>query len=165
MRAYVITTGSVFGLLVIAHVWRVIEEGIHLARDPFYILVTIAAAAVCVWAWRVLRLARVDGLVTRHPIPVWALHRRIRGCPSCVLARRARFRMPADDASGGSSRKARRLAVARGRRGAPAIDALGRDLRASSATRTIPPAASSACFRVSGQLQRARRASTHDGRV
>lgn len=56
MKAYVMTTGSVFGLLVLAHAWRVIEEGPHLARDPFYILMTAAAAALCLWAWRVLRL-------------------------------------------------------------------------------------------------------------
>lgn len=57
MRAYIITTGWVFGLLVIVHVWRMIEEGTHLARDPFYVLVTLLATALCVWAWRVLKLA------------------------------------------------------------------------------------------------------------
>ena len=56
MKAYVMTTGSVFGLLALAHVWRVVEEGPHLARDPWYILITVLAAALCVWAFRVLRL-------------------------------------------------------------------------------------------------------------
>ena len=56
MRAYVMTTGAVFGLLVLAHLWRVIEEGTHLATDPWYWLITAAAAALCLWAWRVLRL-------------------------------------------------------------------------------------------------------------
>ena len=56
MKAYVMTTGSVFGLIVLAHVWRVVEEGPQLATDPFYILLTAAAAALCVWAWRLLRL-------------------------------------------------------------------------------------------------------------
>ncbi len=46
MKAYVITTGAVFGL------------GPALLKDPFYIVITIAAAALCVWAWRVLRLMR-----------------------------------------------------------------------------------------------------------
>jgi hypothetical protein len=55
MKAYVITTGSVFGLLVLAHVWRVIEEGPHLARDPSYVMITAASAALCLWAWRLLR--------------------------------------------------------------------------------------------------------------
>jgi len=56
MKAYVMTTGSVFGLIVLAHLWRVVEEGPQLAMDPFYILLTAAAAALCVWAWRLLRL-------------------------------------------------------------------------------------------------------------
>lgn len=49
------TTGSVFGLIVVAHVWRVIEEGTHLATDPWYLIITAAAAALCLWAWRLLR--------------------------------------------------------------------------------------------------------------
>lgn len=56
MKAYVMTTGAVFGLIVVAHIWRVIEEGSALAKDPLYIVLTIAAAALCLWAWRVLRL-------------------------------------------------------------------------------------------------------------
>ena len=56
MKAYVMTTGAVFGLLVLVHVWRIIEDGSHLATDPWYILITLAAAAFCLWAWRVLRL-------------------------------------------------------------------------------------------------------------
>jgi len=56
MKAYVITTGAVFGLLVVAHIWRVIEEDPALAKDPIYIVITIAAAAFCLWAWRLLRL-------------------------------------------------------------------------------------------------------------
>jgi hypothetical protein len=36
MRPYVITTGTVFGLLVVAHVWRVVEEGPGLAREPWF---------------------------------------------------------------------------------------------------------------------------------
>jgi len=58
MKAYVITTGAVFGLLVVAHIWRAIEEGSALLKDPFYIVITIGAAALCFWAWRVLRLMR-----------------------------------------------------------------------------------------------------------
>jgi hypothetical protein len=34
MKAYVMTTGILFGLLTMAHVWRVVEEGRHLAADP-----------------------------------------------------------------------------------------------------------------------------------
>jgi hypothetical protein len=56
MRTYVMTSGSVFGLLVLAHAWRVAEEGTHLLRDPSYVLITAGAAALCSWAWHVLRL-------------------------------------------------------------------------------------------------------------
>jgi hypothetical protein len=56
MKSYLMTTGSVFALLVVAHVLRVIEEGSHLARDPWYVLTTVAAAALCLWAGRLLML-------------------------------------------------------------------------------------------------------------
>jgi hypothetical protein len=56
MKAYIMTTGAVFGMLVVAHIWRIIEEGAALAKDPWYIAITIAAAALCLWAWRLLRL-------------------------------------------------------------------------------------------------------------
>ena len=56
MKAYLITTGTVFGLIVLAHVLRVAVEGSDLARDPLFVLLTIAAAALCVWAFRLLRL-------------------------------------------------------------------------------------------------------------
>ncbi len=58
MRAYVMTTGVIFGILVVVHVWRAVVEGPHLATDPWYILITLAAAGLCVWAWRVLRRAK-----------------------------------------------------------------------------------------------------------
>lgn len=56
MKAYVMTTGSVFGLIVGAHVLRAAAEGPRVATDPFFILTTAIAAALGVWAWRVLRL-------------------------------------------------------------------------------------------------------------
>jgi uncharacterized membrane protein len=57
MRAYVMTTGVLFGLIAAAHVWRVFEEGPRLATDPWYLLTSLAAVALCVWAWRLLRLS------------------------------------------------------------------------------------------------------------
>jgi hypothetical protein len=56
MKAYVVTTGTVFGLIVLSHVMRVVVEGPALVRDPGYILLTLAAAALSLWAWRVLKL-------------------------------------------------------------------------------------------------------------
>jgi hypothetical protein len=55
MRAYTITTGAVFGLLALLHLWRAIEEGPHLAKDPFFVAITVVAAALAVWAFRVVR--------------------------------------------------------------------------------------------------------------
>ena len=57
MRAYVVTTGAVFGLIVVAHIWRAIEEGSVLAKDPAYVLITLFAAALCLWAFRLWRLS------------------------------------------------------------------------------------------------------------
>ena len=56
MKAYVMTTGTVFGLITLAHLIRIILEGPHLARDPIFILLTLVAVGLCLWAWRVLRL-------------------------------------------------------------------------------------------------------------
>lgn len=56
MKAYVMTTGAVFGSLTLAHLLRIIVEGAQLARDPWYVLITVAAAALCLWAWRLLQL-------------------------------------------------------------------------------------------------------------
>jgi hypothetical protein len=54
MKAYVITTGALFGLLVVAHIWRMIAENGQLATDPAYLAITFAAGALCLWAVRLL---------------------------------------------------------------------------------------------------------------
>ena len=56
MKCYLITTGTVFGLITVAHVWRALAEGPHLATDPVFLLLTVASAGLCVWACRLLRL-------------------------------------------------------------------------------------------------------------
>jgi hypothetical protein len=48
------TTGILAGLVVLAHLWRVSEEGAHLATDPWFVLSTLAAAALAAWALRLL---------------------------------------------------------------------------------------------------------------
>jgi hypothetical protein len=55
VRAYVITTGIVFALVVVAHILRAIEEGSQLIKQPPYILTTLAAVALCVWAMSLIR--------------------------------------------------------------------------------------------------------------
>jgi hypothetical protein len=54
MKAYVITTGTVFGLLTLAHIWRGLVEP-HLAKEPVFISITLIALALCLWAWCLLR--------------------------------------------------------------------------------------------------------------
>jgi hypothetical protein len=55
MKAYLITTGMIFALIVVAHVWRAFAEGSHLATDPLFLLLTLLAAALSIWAWRLLK--------------------------------------------------------------------------------------------------------------
>lgn len=55
MKTYVITTGVIFGLLTLAHLWRMTMER-HLASDPWYLLITVATALLSFWAWRVARV-------------------------------------------------------------------------------------------------------------
>jgi hypothetical protein len=55
MKIYLIVSGTLFGLLALVHVWRIIAEGSHLARDPWFVLITLVAAALSFWSWRVLR--------------------------------------------------------------------------------------------------------------
>ena len=54
MKAYVITTGAVFGLITLAHIVRVFAEGFRLAKDPWFVLLTLITAALCFWAWRLV---------------------------------------------------------------------------------------------------------------
>jgi hypothetical protein len=58
VKAYVITSGAIFGLVTLAHIWRAVDEGTRLATEPGYVLITLAAAALALWAWRVLRALR-----------------------------------------------------------------------------------------------------------
>ena len=55
MKAYLMTTGAIFGLITLAHLWRIIAEWPHLATEPWYVLFTVTAAVLSFWAWRLLR--------------------------------------------------------------------------------------------------------------
>jgi len=59
MKVYLITTGTLFGLLAVAHLWRAVEESSQLARDPWFLVITVVAAAFSFWAFRLLRATRV----------------------------------------------------------------------------------------------------------
>ena len=55
MKAYLLTTGIAFALIVAAHVWRVIAESSSLARDPGFIVLTLIAAGMAGWAFYLVR--------------------------------------------------------------------------------------------------------------
>jgi hypothetical protein len=54
MRAYVATTGLLFALIVLAHLWRMTVET-HLAREPWYVALTVAVAVLAAWSALLLR--------------------------------------------------------------------------------------------------------------
>ena len=55
MRAYIITTGVVFALIVVMHLWRMVAESHALASDPHFVILTVLSAALSVWAFSLLR--------------------------------------------------------------------------------------------------------------
>jgi hypothetical protein len=55
MKAYLLTTGTVFALVTVAHVWRMVAESSSLARDPGFLSITAITTGLAVWAWRLLR--------------------------------------------------------------------------------------------------------------
>lgn len=64
MRAYLLTTGSIFALLVVTHVVRGVVES-HLLRDPFFVVMTVLAAALAGWAFHLLRRCAGDATPPR----------------------------------------------------------------------------------------------------
>jgi hypothetical protein len=58
MKAYLITSGTLFGLITLAHFLRVVMESPRLATDPWFVLTTLAAGALCIWAFRLLGFSR-----------------------------------------------------------------------------------------------------------
>jgi len=61
MKAYLITTGTLFALLAFAHLLRTIDEWPRLTTDPWFLVegpaIGIAAGGLCFWAWRLIRLS------------------------------------------------------------------------------------------------------------
>jgi hypothetical protein len=59
LKPYLITTGALFALLAVAHLLRTIAEWSRLTTDPGFIVegpgIGLLAAAISVWAWRLLR--------------------------------------------------------------------------------------------------------------
>ena len=58
MKTYVMITGVLFALIVVAHIMRIFAESRGLATDPFFIGITLLAGALSVWAAMLLRRSR-----------------------------------------------------------------------------------------------------------
>jgi hypothetical protein len=50
VKAYLATTGVVFALLTILHVWRFVAEAGGPGRDPWFIFISLVAAAFTAWS-------------------------------------------------------------------------------------------------------------------
>ena len=61
MKAYLIATGALLGVLALAHLFRTLAEWPRLSADPWFILqgpgIGLLAGALSFWAWRLLRLS------------------------------------------------------------------------------------------------------------
>ena len=55
MRAYLTITAAIFGLVTLAHLWRIVAEDRGLLVDPWYMALTVVTAGMCAWGVRLLR--------------------------------------------------------------------------------------------------------------
>jgi uncharacterized membrane protein required for colicin V production len=55
MRTYALTTGVIFALLAAAHLYRIVAESHSLGTDPWFLIITLVAALLSVWAFIVAR--------------------------------------------------------------------------------------------------------------
>jgi hypothetical protein len=59
MKKYLITTGTLFGLLALVHIWKAIAEwpsqGVSLAFLVEMTIVVLLPGVLSWWAWRLLR--------------------------------------------------------------------------------------------------------------
>ena len=55
MKAYVLTTGIVFVLVLAAHIARIASEGSHLMTEPNFAFTSTLSIALSFWAWRLFR--------------------------------------------------------------------------------------------------------------
>jgi len=59
MKAYLVTTGALFGLIAIMHLLKAVADRQHMTTDPwgFFGMAALGllAAGLSAWAWRLLR--------------------------------------------------------------------------------------------------------------
>jgi len=52
MKAYLYTTGMLFAVIAVAHVWEVVDRSHVFASD---VIIVALSAGLAVWAWRLAR--------------------------------------------------------------------------------------------------------------
>jgi hypothetical protein len=55
MKAFLVTASVVFALLVVVHIWRLLEEGSGVLANPWFVVSTVVGALLCGWACLLLR--------------------------------------------------------------------------------------------------------------
>jgi hypothetical protein len=55
MKAFLLTAGTVFALLTVAHIWRILAESRALAREPWFMFTTVLSAVLSLWAFSLVR--------------------------------------------------------------------------------------------------------------
>jgi hypothetical protein len=55
MKSYVLISGIVFSLVVVAHIARVFAEGVDLLSSASFVFTSILSIALAGWAWRLYR--------------------------------------------------------------------------------------------------------------
>ncbi len=51
MKTYLITTGLLFAVIALLHIWEIVDRGHFVIEDP---IVVLAAVGLAVWAWRLM---------------------------------------------------------------------------------------------------------------
>ena len=58
MKSYVIVTGALFGLVTVAHIARLFQEGAGPFRNVWFVVMTVLSTALAIWAAMLLRSER-----------------------------------------------------------------------------------------------------------
>ena len=71
MKAYIGITGAVFAIVTLLHLTRSVELWHRFSTDPWevvsYTLLTLVAAALAVWAWRLFQSMPRSSSTTPNP--------------------------------------------------------------------------------------------------
>lgn len=52
MRAYLVTTALLFTVILLLHIWEIIDRKSFVIEDP---IVLLGAAGLAIWGWRLVR--------------------------------------------------------------------------------------------------------------